>query len=288
MNRQFDTLIFAQQWPTTYCRNWMNDGNECKLLPQKGQWTIHGIWPTRFNTNTDKQPSCCDSSIKMNLNELQPIKEQLKRYWPSIQKGIFFQRNYFDQHVKYDYGFLLSVDRSDEGFWEYEWLKHGTCGVGIEEISSSYKYFNKGLNWLREYNMTSILAKSGIIPSNEKSYELVDIQKAVKSVLNKNPSINCYIDRAKNEQYLNEIRICFNQKLEVIDCDGIDKRRNDVVTNCLNKSIHYRADSLDYLSGWFTFFAYSGLVIFIFVVILIRNNNIRNRFYGRSESSRLF
>lgn len=81
--------MFVQQWPNTY-RNWMNGGNECKLPPKTGTgiWTIHGIWPTRFNTNIDKQPSCCDSSIIMNVDALQPIKDQLKRFWPSLQRGI--------------------------------------------------------------------------------------------------------------------------------------------------------------------------------------------------------
>lgn len=88
MNREYDTLVFVQQWPNTYCTNWMNDGNECKLPPQNGIWTIHGIWPSRFNTYIDKQPSCCDSSMVLKMDELQPIKEQLKRNWPSVQKGI--------------------------------------------------------------------------------------------------------------------------------------------------------------------------------------------------------
>lgn len=67
----------------------MNAGNECKLPPQNGIWTIHGIWPSRFNTNVDQQPECCDSSVDINVDELRAIKEQLKRDWPSVQKGKF-------------------------------------------------------------------------------------------------------------------------------------------------------------------------------------------------------
>lgn len=129
--------------------------------------------------------------------------------------------------------------------------------------------------------MNTILAKSNIVPDNEKSYQLLDIHTAVKRVLNKNPSINCYIDRATNEQYLNEIRLCFSRQLELIDCDGIDRRtsKDNVSTNCLNKPINYRSDGLDDTPGWFTFFAYIGLVLFIlFIVILIRKTNLRERF----------
>lgn len=129
--------------------------------------------------------------------------------------------------------------------------------------------------------MNTILARSNIVPDNEKSYQLLDIHTAVKRVLNKNPSINCYIDRTSNEQYLNEVRLCFNLQLELIDCDGIDRRtsKDNVSTNCLNKPINYRTDGFDHTSGWFTFFAYFGLVLFVlFIVMLIRKVDLVQRF----------
>lgn len=69
----------------------MNGGNdnECKVPQQKGIWTIHGIWPSRFSTRLIDQPACCDASLKFDVNSLLPIKDQLKRNWPSVRKGIF-------------------------------------------------------------------------------------------------------------------------------------------------------------------------------------------------------
>lgn len=84
LNTQFDTFMFVQQWPSTYCTSLLTEGKECKVPPQSGIWTIHGIWPSRFNTKLDEQPSCCDPSLNINVDE---IKEQLKRNWPSVQKG---------------------------------------------------------------------------------------------------------------------------------------------------------------------------------------------------------
>lgn len=91
LNREFDTLMFVQQWPITYCINWMNgrNGNECKLQFPKGIWTIHGIWPSRSYTKLDQQPACCDSSLYFSLLALLPMKEQLKRNWPSVQKSMY-------------------------------------------------------------------------------------------------------------------------------------------------------------------------------------------------------
>lgn len=182
--------------------------------------------------------------------------------------------------------FYILTEKSDEEFWEYEWLKHGTCAA-IDELNSPVKYFNRALDWLKQYNMTEILAKSNIIPDNKKSYELLDIHTAVKSVLNKNPSINCYMNRETDSQYLNEIRICLKHQIlarfEVIDCDGIDKRtsKDNVNTNCVNKPINYRVDFLDHTSsGWFTFFTYFSLFLFaIFIILLIKNRDkIRKKF----------
>lgn len=118
--------------------------------------------------------------------------------------------------------------------------------------------------------MTAILAKGDIIPNNDKSYTLIDIHKAVKSVLNKNPSINCYTDRTTNEQYLSEIRICFNKQLQLIDCDGIESYTKDnVITNCFKKTIIYRVDWPGHTSNWFTYFAYFGLIVLIVLISVL-------------------
>ncbi len=184
---------------------------------------------------------------------------------------------------------IIKLDKPDEEFWEYEWMKHGTCGISIDRLDSSTKFFNQALAWLELYNMTSILATSNIVPDNQKSYELNEIHGAVKKVLNRNPSIQCFIDG--DEQYLNEIRICFNRDLNLIDCDGIDKRTNkdNIGTNCRNKPINYRNDFVEQTSGWFNYAACVGVLIFIVVaVILMKNTNLRQRLSRNTESTRLF
>lgn len=139
--------------------------------------------------------------------------------------------------------------------------------------------------------MTSILAKSNIIPDNEKTYKLIHIHTALKTVLNRNPSIYCYIDRSSSEQYLNEIRLCFDRQLELIDCDGVDRRRSkgNVISNCLDKPINYRVDLVDQTTEWFTYFAYFGLILFVlFIVVMLKNTTFGQRLFRTTETIPFF
>lgn len=80
---EYDALIFAQQWPNTYCIAVKDKKlDSCRLPTDKDIWTIHGIWPTKFGTYG---PESCDATLKFDLNTLQPIKDQLERYWPTIE-----------------------------------------------------------------------------------------------------------------------------------------------------------------------------------------------------------
>lgn len=133
-----------------------------------------------------------------------------------------------------------------EALWKHEWLKHGTCAAQLDELNNENKYFGQGLSWLQQYSMSSVLQKGGVLP--DQSHTLISIHKAVVSVLNKNPSIHCIHDRKRDEVFLDEIRICFDKKLTLVDCDGvvddsevlIDYPGGKVITNCdLSKPILY-------------------------------------------------
>lgn len=138
--------------------------------------------------------------------------------------------------------------------------------------------------------MTNILAKSNIAPKNGMPYQLQQIHNAVKQEVGVNPSINCY--RNANEQYLNEIRLCFDRQLKPMDCDGLDRKERDVIGNCQgNKAITYEvgfdgsggSDGFDGESStWYTICAYFGLFVLIVMAgyYFIKDQNCRRRFYG--------
>lgn len=139
-----------------------------------------------------------------------------------------------------------------DSLWQHEWVKHGTCASVLEELSTENKYFGQGLTWLQQYTMNGLLSKANINPGTK--YNVIDIHNAVKSVLNTSPSIHCV--REKNdhgEQYLSEIKICFNKQLELIDCNGIRLKdqqyfNDNIISSCdPNHEVHYPSTLPQYL-----------------------------------------
>lgn len=93
--------------------------------------------------------------------------------------------------------------------------------------------------------MTGFLSKANILPGLK--YNVTEFNMAIKNTLNRNPSIHCVKERETHDIYLAEIRICFNKKLELVNCDGVrfgrepSKNLGDtLITNCdLNALISY-------------------------------------------------
>lgn len=62
--------------------------------------------------------------------------------------------------------------------------EHGTCTAqSIHQLDNEQKYFSQGLDWLKEYSITSLLFTSTIQPSSTEEYDLIDIHSALKEKL---------------------------------------------------------------------------------------------------------
>ncbi|XP_055846875.1 ribonuclease Oy [Episyrphus balteatus] len=220
-SHDWDILIFTQSWPVTTCFHWKEEdkSHECNLPTTKEVWTIHGVWPTKLDTFG---PNFCNNSAKFDVDQLDPIVDQMYLFWPNIETG-----------KEYD------------SLWEHEWDKHGTCAAQIEQLDDELKYFNQGLHWHSGFFMSEVLEKSSIYPGSNNT--IIGLHTAVVKVLGKNPSIHCLYDNKKDISYLAEIRICFDKSLQLIDCDGvrfdqvsIDYPMGKVNTNChVSKPIFY-------------------------------------------------
>ncbi|XP_011704178.1 PREDICTED: ribonuclease Oy [Wasmannia auropunctata] len=202
-SNEFDVLIFTQTWPLTACFVWENksrpnDTHSCSL-PKRDEWTIHGIWPTKYNTIG---PQFCNSALPFNPSAIAPIESNLKENWIDIHKG-----------------------SKPYSFWRHEWNKHGTCAIEINALNTEFKYFQEGLKLIDKYNMIDVLSKANILPGNK--YMVQDIFMGIQKVLNKRAQIMC-VNGKKNESYVIEIRICFDKTLQLVDCDGI----YNFPTNC--------------------------------------------------------
>jgi len=200
-SNEFDVLIFTQRWPLTTCFVWKqkSDTNSC-AFPKRSEWTIHGIWPSKYHT---LGPQFCNKSLAFNPNTLAPIESELKENWIDIYNG--------SDHYS---------------LWRHEWNKHGTCAVTVKALNNEFNYFQTGLKLLDKYNMMDVLAKVNILPGNK--YMVQDIFKGIQQILGKRGQITCVIDKETRESYVNEIRICFDKTLQLVDCDGI----SSFPTNC--------------------------------------------------------
>lgn len=100
--------------------------------------------------------------------------------------------------------------------------------------------------------MNSLLSKSNVEPGTK--YNVADFHNAIKSAIKINPSIHCVREKHHNgEQYLSEIKICFNKQLELVNCNGVlglpaPHYDDDVITNCdPNNQINYPSTLPQYL-----------------------------------------
>ncbi|XP_073989102.1 ribonuclease Oy-like isoform X1 [Rhodnius prolixus] len=193
-SNEFDVLIFTQNWPVSVCLSWeaKQKTNTCSPGVNISSWTIHGIWPTKLGT---LGPFFCNTSRPFDPDAIYGIQDRLEKQWSLIEK-----------HKKHNM------------FWRHEWEKHGTCAAQLPQLSTEFTYFLQGLNWNSEYNVTTMLQESDIVPG--KTYNISTIWSAVKKSIGKNPHLACFNDPVSKSSYLLEVRICFNKSLELVDCDG--------------------------------------------------------------------
>lgn len=109
------------------------------------------------------------------MNSLNPIVSELHNRWTDIK------------------GSTTWTKKQEGVFWRYEWNKHGTCAASLPSLNSELQYFKQGLDWSKQYQLTDLLNKGGIVPN--KSYPVTQFWHTLKTGLGKNPFIDCYVDK---------------------------------------------------------------------------------------------
>jgi len=230
-DHHFDFLMFTQLWPISNCIDWeeRDHDNTCSLNDDF-QWTVHGIWPTKKHT---KGPFHC-KNIPFNETAVAPILKDLEKRWLNVRNGT----------GEYD-------------FWKHEWSKHGTCAVQIKQMNTEIKYFKKGLDWQKEYDMHKILLESGITPGGQ--YRATNIVESVGKYLgskanktNINPAITCRKEKGYQNHLIFELVVCFDKQLNLTNCDdvaaGIYGEGNSLCPH--EKDSHYIVYPQDPDLGW--------------------------------------
>ncbi|XP_011681233.2 ribonuclease Oy-like [Strongylocentrotus purpuratus] len=107
---------------------------------------------------------------------------------------------------------------TNDKFWKETYEKYGTCIKDLTKFNTINKYYKNTMDLYDKYKMKEILANgdSPVTPSITKKYILSDVTSALNKGLGVNPAVYCV--EKDNEQYLWEIRMCFNKKLKAINC----------------------------------------------------------------------
>jgi ribonuclease T2 len=103
-------------------------------------FSIHGLWP-EYNNNS--YPSYCNSSADFDVDKLEPIMDDLNKYW-------------------------ISYVGSNQNFWKHEYLKHATCYPEINELdffdetmkiylfTNTTNFFRNNYKFNTSYNLTQL------------------------------------------------------------------------------------------------------------------------------------
>uniref|UniRef100_A0A0R3RYD0 Ribonuclease T(2) n=1 Tax=Elaeophora elaphi TaxID=1147741 RepID=A0A0R3RYD0_9BILA len=197
----FDYFKLALIYPTSVChaydgptkfiaKEMINDF--CKVPVDAAPWTIHGLWPNRYDGSF---PQFCGDKEKFNLTKLLPIRQKLEKEWPNL--------------------FTVQPVLS---FWKHEWEKHGTCAKVVKEVNDEVKYFNKSLVLCEQYNIYKMLEKQGIIPSKEKLYDGMSLHRNLTSAYGKNVEFHCLQDKETKNWLLADVRLCLTKNFQPMDC----------------------------------------------------------------------
>ncbi|KAF3904203.1 hypothetical protein ABW21_db0201055 [Orbilia brochopaga] len=141
-------------------------------------WTLHGLWPDNCDGTweqfCDKSRESTDITAVMNKFGRTDTLSYMQKYWKSN-------------------------DGKDDTFWQHEWNKHGTCMSTFEpKCYTDHKqdqeiadYMDKAVEVFKTVDTYKILSAAGITPSASKTYELSEMQAAIKKVHGQDVVFNC-------------------------------------------------------------------------------------------------
>ena len=179
-----EMYLLVRQYTPTFCLS-----EDCEKDKKPEMMTIHGLWPNGM-TYDDPKPAFCTKE-KFDVNSLsESTISRLNCAW------------------------ITSLDQSNEGFWSYEWNKHGTCS----NFKSQEEYFSTTLDLNDKYDLNVAFANAGISFSGRNDRPSVsELQDAMR----KEFGVGGQVVKCENSNDLFEIYMCFNwNTLEPFECDS--------------------------------------------------------------------
>ncbi|XP_044582939.1 ribonuclease Oy-like [Cotesia glomerata] len=195
----FNFFTFSIFWPPALGYQYLSKNKPVNDNINRLKWSIHGLWPSSY---TGAVPENCKKrkSVSFNQHRFQRekgLRTSLENKWFNICS--------YKQH-----------GCSMTNFWDREFSKHGTCASRSSLISSDLGYFKMAVNMMDRVNVAGIFINSGFKVGDKLTYgEIVDI---VNDTIGIRARVEVFENKAKNENYLKEIRVCYNLQLHPINC----------------------------------------------------------------------
>ncbi|EDR22068.1 ribonuclease 1 precursor, putative [Entamoeba dispar SAW760] len=184
---------FVQSWPGTFCM----DQSCHSITPINEGFTIHGFWPQKTEST---YPECCftywkNEEITQYVQTHEWLLMNLRFYWPGLKQCSFFN---------------------------YEYLKHGTCIPSISHGEDGPQYFaDIALSIANKTNAWKIMKEKGIKDDSITQYSKEYIRSLFKEIYGANPLLFCF------GNFFDEFRLCsdipsFNRRShpKIFDCDS--------------------------------------------------------------------
>ena len=165
----------TMSWPGTYCLD-----NCCHAISEINEgFTIHGYWPQR---GANEYQYCCTTDWKTDeitnyVNNNAYLRDALRYYWPGLKRCSFFN---------------------------YEYLKHGTCLPTLTNGENGPLYYaDIALGIANKTNAWSELKKKGVVDNGITAYKTETIREYFHDIYGVYPLLFC------NENgYMDEDRLC--------------------------------------------------------------------------------
>ncbi|GAU92061.1 hypothetical protein RvY_04202-2 [Ramazzottius varieornatus] len=211
-NYQWDYLVLSIRWSQAGCGFYFSEteGTANQILCvdtnsscPDGRWVIHGLWPTKNGTDG---PNYClnnqtEASIIWNNSFVtgnSALYPRLLFHWPDM---------------------LVSNGSSPEGFWRYEWMKHGTCALSFAPLDTVGEYLSTALQLKDRFDISGMLNAAEVIPGCARK----DVGTSTLEVFDRLSEGKLRIrfklaKRLTSKKYLEEVGVCFDLGFDMVDC----------------------------------------------------------------------
>eukprot|EP01134_Creolimax_fragrantissima_P007151 CFRG7151T1 len=194
-----DFFILALAWIPSLCSTseYYNAtaAVHCVERAPSDRFGVHGLWRSH---RTGGQLQSCESRA---------FAERVF-YGASIPLALPETYDYW-----YSLGHLYDENISPEGFWNYEYSKHGSCsGMSV------YEYFHEATGLARKYNPSTVWNDAGFFPDNHNKYKVKTLAKVYKEYFNQEVKIECLRSPLLDSSVITQLLLCFELDFSPTAC----------------------------------------------------------------------